>query len=125
MRAISALLALTLLLNGCVAGWRTQSVSPAQTIRDRGPTEVQVKRNDGRYIYLRDPAVTADSIIGWEVPEWNENSPPARRAIALNEVRQVAVRGRDSAISAFVGVMIGLTTWVLLLAAACGGNCLE
>ncbi len=60
------LVPLLLALHGCTTGWRAEQVAPAELIRQRGPTEVQVKRTDGSYLYLRDPAVVADSIVGWE-----------------------------------------------------------
>ncbi len=118
-------LMLGLALQGCTAGWRAEQAAPAQVIREHGPTEVQIKRTDGSYVYLRDPAVTLDSIVGWEAPEWSEGSGLTRRAIALDDVSRLAVRGADMTVSAFLGVLLGIGVWSLAFLAACGGDCLE
>ena len=118
-------LMLGLALQGCTAGWRTEPVAPAQVIRDRGPAEVQIRRTDGSYLYLRDPAVTADSVIGWEAQEWNEGAGLARRAIALDDVSTLAVRGKDQPVNVFLGVLLGLAAWSAILLAVCAGRCYE
>jgi hypothetical protein len=120
-----AWLMLGLALQGCTSGWRSAQVAPAQVIQGRGPAEVQIKRTDGSYLYLRDPAVAGDSIVGWEATEWNEGPGLTRRAIALDDVSRLAVRGADTPVNAFLGVLLGLAVWALAFAIACAGDCLE
>ena len=115
-------LALAIGLSGCMAGWRTAALAPAQVIREEGPTEIQVKRTDGSVLYLRDPAVTDDSIIGWQSPPWNEGGPMVRQAVAAAEVRQIGVRGPENAVNVFLGVVIGWLAFGVLFGLSGGAG---
>lgn len=90
-------------ISACTAGWRTPSLAPAQVVREQGPTDLQVRSIDGAVFYLRDPAVRGDSIVGWTSPAWDADGKMTRRAVALTDVKQVGVRGPDSAVNAFLG----------------------
>jgi hypothetical protein len=109
MRSLTGCLAafLTLALSACVSSWRTETVPPARVIQRRGPTELRVRRADGRFLVLQDPAVGGDSITGWEAPPWDKAGGLTRRAIPLEEVRSIAVRTNDVAANAVLGFLAG------------------
>lgn len=113
-------LAMALILTGCTTGWRTPSLAPEQVVREQGPTELQVRAVDGSVFYLRDPAVRGDSIVGWTPPAWDADGPLRLRAVAVRDVKQVGVRGPDTVANIFLGVLIGLGTWFILIGAAGG-----
>lgn len=113
-------LAMAVTLAGCTTGWRTPSLAPEQLVREQGPTELQVQSADGSVFYLRDPAVRGDSIVGWTSPAWDADGPLRLRSVAVRDVKQVGVRGPDTVANIFLGVLIGLGTWFILVGAAGG-----
>lgn len=113
-------MALLLAATGCTAGWRTPALAPVQVIREQGPTELQVRSTDGSVFYLRDPAVRGDSIVGWTAPAWDQGGALQRRAVAVDDVREVGVRGADSLVNAFLGVLLGWAAFGLFFGAAGG-----
>ena len=120
MRCRCLLLAAT--LGGCVSNWQAIPSTPSQALQDLGPGEARIKRANGDYVVLRDPAILGDSVVGWEVPPWDKGGGPARRGVALTDVRQLAVKKNDPVANIFLGVVVGTFAFgYLVLAPALAG----
>ncbi len=100
---------------GCASNWQTEPVAPAALLAGAGPSEVRVRKADGSYLYLRDPAVTHDSLVGWEAPDWDKAGTLSRRAIPLADVQAVAVRGNDVVVNVVLGFLAGTVAFGYLV----------
>jgi len=111
------------LLTGCVTTWQSQPVTPTQLLETTGETEVRVTLTSGTRIVLRDPGVEGDSLIGWLKPSFDATDKPVRQALALGDVRDVAVRKNDLGPNLILGVVAGtalfFTTAIAAWAIAC------
>lgn len=109
------------LLTGCVTTWQPQPVTPARLLETTGETEVRITLTSGTNVVLRDPGVEGDSLIGWLKPSFDATGSPVRRAFALGDVRDVAVRKNDFGPNLLLGVVAGtalffgtvITAWAI------------
>lgn len=95
------------LLTGCVTTWQPQAAAPTELLATSGETEVRVTLTTGAKVVLRDPGVEGDSLIGWLKPSFDEKGAPARRAFALTDVRDVAVKKNEVGPNLILGVVAG------------------
>jgi hypothetical protein len=76
--------------SGC-AHWKVQSATPEQVVSARRPFQVRVTRDDGSRVVLRRPEIVGDTLYG--APRGGRTSVGSQRpAVALTDVREVAVR---------------------------------
>lgn len=108
-------------LSGCATNWQPTPAAPAQALHDLGPADVRVRRANGDYVVLRDPAVEGDSLVGWEVPPWDKAGGPARRSLALTDVRQLALRQNDAAGNILLGLLAGTVAFGVMASIALAG----
>jgi len=119
-RARSVVL-LLLSLNGCATRWQVQDVPPTTLLRTSGASDFLVTTTGGRQYELRDPVIDRDSLVGVEKADPTGPDVRVRRAIALADVKQVAVREADGVASAFWIALGGLFVVYLGLAALMSG----
>lgn len=123
-RQLLAVPVLALLLGGCITTWQSEAAAPQRVLDTTHETEVRVTLTSGLKVVLRDPAVEGDSLVGWLMPAMGAKNGPTRRAISLEEVRDIAVRANDFGPNVILGVVTGtviffgtaLTTWAIICA---------
>jgi hypothetical protein len=71
--------------------WRTQSVAPEWLVRERRGAELRVTTRDGTRLVLHRPELVGDTLFGAPPDTWPRDGRP-RPAVALADVREVAVR---------------------------------
>ncbi|HEU4699429.1 MAG TPA: hypothetical protein VFS40_09620 [Gemmatimonadales bacterium] len=92
-RRLAAASLLALGAGGCTS-WQA---APAQTLAAPAPARhVAVQTTSGEVVLLVGAQVTGDSIVGGDERRARPGTPYERRAIALSDVRTVAVRRRDT-----------------------------
>jgi hypothetical protein len=96
-----------ILLSGCITDWESQPVTPAQAVAGAGDSEVRVTLTNKVKVVLRDPAVEHDSLVGWVAPSWDSARGPVRRAYALAEIHDVAVKKNNTGSNVVLGVVAG------------------
>jgi hypothetical protein len=106
-------------LQGCTA-WRSGPVEPAMFAAGKPPSEVRVTLVGGRRITLRSPALAGDSLVGIEYTAPQPNHPPARVALPLAEVNEVAVKHTAAGRTTFL--ILGVGVGFLLLVASSGSS---
>jgi hypothetical protein len=102
-------------LEGCTA-WHSRPLEPAMFTAEKPPSEVRVTLVGGRRITLGSPALSGDSLIGVEYNAYQPSNPPARVALPLAEVSEVAVR--QGAPGRTTLLVLGIGVGVLLVAAS-------
>jgi len=90
-------LAVLLLCGACVSTWHTVQASPAAAMATHGEGDARVTRRDGSMVQLRQPAMSGDSIVGYEDPPWDQGGTvkATRQAIPFEDVKSVSVWKRD------------------------------
>lgn len=111
---VCLLLLCAALCTGCVSTWHTVQASPEAAMAAHGQGDVLVKARDGSQAVLHQPAVSADSIVGYEDPPWDQGGEATRRAFALAGVKSISVWKRDKTANTVLWV-IGATFGALLL----------
>ncbi len=101
-------------LAGCATKWEVQKAPAAEVLKFNGSGDYLVTRMNGNQVELRDPVVERDSVIGIEKADPTGPDLHARRAIALSDVKQIAVREHDGTATAIWLAVAG--TFVVLIA---------
>ena len=83
--------------------WKTQSVAPERVVGERRRAEVRVTTRDGTRVVLRRPELVGDTLFGVQPDAWPRDGRP-RPAVALADVREVAVRRFDAIGTAAAGL---------------------
>jgi hypothetical protein len=91
LRSGIASLLLTLYLPAC-GSWHVGTPTPAAFIEKEQPPQVRVTRVDGSTIDLDKPSIRGDSLLGTPVSEAALYVSGQEVAIALSDIRTVAVR---------------------------------
>ena len=118
-------LMLALGVSGCATTWRTQKGPTAEVLRLGGAEDYLVTPITGDAVILHDPVVVGDSIIGTEKPDPTGPDTPARRAIALSNVKALAVKEPDGVANTFWAVLASIGAAIAMLAIACHSDCFE
>ena len=99
IRRILSCLLLPAYLSSCTS-WQVQGVSPQQVIEREQPSLIRVTRTDRSEVFLDDPQVSGDTVIGfrrdttWDsIYEATDTS--AVLEIPLADISQVAIRKTD------------------------------
>ena len=104
-RVIGVLLGLQV---GACAGWRPETLSPADVIRTEHPAQVRLELSDGRHEVLYRPALQGDSLLGRRA----EHDTMSTRALSLTEIREMATRhvsaGRTVALVVGIGAIVAV-----------------
>jgi hypothetical protein len=121
--ASSLLIACWLSGSGCASSWHTVQASPSAAMAAHPRGDVRVTRTDGSMVTLHQPAVSGDSIVGYEDPPWDQggNAKATRRAIPLGDARSVSVWERDGSANTVLWV-IGASFGALMLLAIAAPN---
>jgi hypothetical protein len=117
-RWLAVLGAVLLSLSAC-SSWRVQPVEPAAFVREHGPNQVRITRSDRSTIVLHQPAVVGDS-IGVLVRVDTAGVPDPRAAVALSDIRAIAVRRTDglkTAGACLGGALVG--AFIICAASSC------
>lgn len=109
------LLLCTALGSGCVSSWHQVQASPEAAMAAHGRGDVQVKQRGGEHVVLHQPVVSADSIIGYEDPAWDQGGEATRRAIALDDVASISVWKKDKTFNTVLWVLAGTLTALVLI----------
>jgi hypothetical protein len=118
-RALSLLLALAWLLNGCTS-WRTQEVSPASYIQSQHPGKIRLTLQDSTRLTLQSPAVVGDSIVG------ASGGDSALQAVPVSNVRSFEVRQTSAGktVGLVFGIVVGAAAVLVAgWAISCGDTC--
>lgn len=112
----------TVVLSGCATKWEVQKAPAADVIKFSDDDDYLVTRTNGVQLQLRNARVEHDSLIGVEKDDPSGPSVNARRAIALTDVRSMAVRKPDGVATTFwvatAGVFAVFVTFVALWSGA-------
>ena len=111
-----ALLAM-LALSGCASKWEVQHAPPADVIKYSDGDDYLVVLTNGRQVELRDAQVNRDSLIGQLKDDPSGPATNARLAIALTDVKSIAVRKPDGVATTFWVATVGVIVLVISLAA--------
>ena len=77
---------LTLMASGCV-GWHVETASPREVLRNPNVRAIRVNRPDRSKVYIYDPSIQGDSIIGHPT-----NRAIARLVMPLSQVQTIATK---------------------------------
>lgn len=115
-----------LALSGCATRWEVQKAPAADVIRFSDGDDYLVTRGNGAQVVLRAAMVEHDSLIGVQKDEPTGPAVNARLAIALTDVRSIAVRKPDGVATTFwvslAGVFAVLLAFGAIWTAAYGGT---
>jgi hypothetical protein len=110
----AALLAVVAIPAGACMSWKTQAVSPDQSLAKR-PNQVRVTRADGSKVILLRPAIVADSLVG-EPPGDSAKRIAQRLAIPLSDVQSVAVQQVSAGKTVLLIAGVGVTALAVIAA---------
>lgn len=91
---------LPFMLAGCATKWETQTAPPAEVLKLSPADEYLVTWANGSQVELLKPVIERDSLIGIEKPDPTGPDIRVRRAIALSDVKQIAVKEHDGTATA-------------------------
>ena len=91
---------LLLMLAGCATKWEPQTAPPAEVLKFSDTDDCLVTRVNGSQVELLNPVIEHDSLVGMEKPEPTGPDVRVRRAIALADVKQIAVKKPDGTATA-------------------------
>lgn len=106
-----------LLLAGCATKWEVQHAPAAEVIEFSDGDEYLVTRTSGAQVQLREAKVERDSLIGVETDDPTGPALNARRAIALTDIRSIAVRKPDGVAATFWIAAVGTLVVALAIGA--------
>lgn len=89
-----------ILLAGCATRWEAQTAPPAEVLKLSGGNALLVTLRYGGQVELLDTEIVRDSLIGIEKPDPTGPDVRVRRAIALSDVKQIAVKEHDGTATA-------------------------
>ena len=115
-RRTVALVLLSCYLPSCTS-WHTQRAGVETVVESRQPDKIQIMTHYGDKFALANPRIEGDSLVGIQ---YNVSMNPPRRAVALSDIRQVALRKTD--VGKTVGLVVGLGVAALLVVAASSDN---
>lgn len=104
-------------LSSACTGWKTQSVTAARVVAERRPHQIRVTRQDGSRVVLDRPEILGDTLFGHFRDPWPKDGRP-RPAVALADVRGVAIRRLSAVGTAALILTTAALTGVVALAAA-------
>ena len=113
VRRIIACILLPCYLVAC-STWTTQEASPQQVLQDEQPDKVRVTLTDGSQVEVYEPAVSGDTLTGFEKGRGDEVSIP------LGEVEQLSLRGFSTlkTVALVGGMVVGVPLALFAIAAA-------
>ncbi len=113
-RAVAVVLA-CLALGGCISRWEDQQVAPRTVLETSDASDYRVTRMNGSRVLVHRPAIMGDSLVGAlsPLPAWPDM--PTQVAIALDDIRLVAVKQTDVVASAGAGIGITLLAFYVLV----------
>jgi hypothetical protein len=121
-----ATLFVLLALTGCATKWEVQKAPAADVLKFSDGDACLVTRVSGAQVELREARVDHDSLIGVKKDEATGPAENARLAIALTDVRSIAVRKPDGVATTFwvslAGVFAVMLAFGALMSAADGGT---
>jgi hypothetical protein len=106
-----------LALSGCARKWEVQNAPPADVIKYSAGDDYLVVLTNGRQVELREVQVNRDSLIGQLRDDPSGPATNAPLAIALTDVKSIAVRKPDGVATTFWVVTVGVIVLVLSWAA--------
>ena len=83
--------------------WKTQSVAPERVVTEARAEAVRVTKPDGTRLVLHQPEIVGDTLFGVRRDVWPRDGRP-RPAVALADVRAIAVRRVDAIGTAVVAL---------------------
>jgi hypothetical protein len=89
-RRLIAALALFTQLAACTK-WQLQEMAPEQLLIEEQPEHIVVTRTDGKWLFLQDPRIANDSLVGIDFYHVGR----AVRGVPLSQVQHVQVRKTD------------------------------
>ncbi len=102
VRRIIACILLPCYLVACTS-WKTQEASPQQVLEDEQPDKVRVTLTDGSQVEVYEPALSGDTLIGFEKGsrDWRktEDTPGGAVSIPLSDVSALEVRKSDGGLT--------------------------
>lgn len=113
---------LALLLAGCATRWQVQAAPLADVLKFNDTSDFLVTRTNGSQVELRDPVIEHDSLVGIEKADPTGPDAQERRAIALTDVKQIAVREADGVATVFWVALGGLFVVFMSFAALMSGT---
>ena len=117
-RALSLLVSLSWLLNGCTS-WQTEQVAPASYIGSQHPAKVRLPPPDSSQLTLQSPGVMGDTIVG------AVGGDSALHGVAASDVRSLEVRRVSVGKSIALGLGIAAGAFAALVGGffiACSGT---
>lgn len=115
-------LLLALLLSGCAMKWEVQKAPAADVIKFSEGEDYLVTRTNGAQVELHKVVVEHDSLIGVEKDDPTGPALNARQAIALTEIRSIAVRKPDGVATTFWVSLAGVVAVGLAFGALMAGT---
>lgn len=106
---------LLLVLAGCATKWEPQTAPAAEVLKFSDGAAVLVTLMRGSQVELLNPVIERDSLIGVEKPEPTGPDVRVRRAIALSDVKQIAIKQHDGTATA-IWIAVG-SAFVLFISA--------
>ena len=102
-----------LALSGCASKWEVQNAPAADVIKYSERDDYLVTQTSGRQVELRHVSVERDSLIGQVKDDPSGPAIHARLAIALADVKSIAVRKPDGVATTFWVAAVGVTAVVI------------
>ena len=102
-RRTVALVLLSCYLPSCTS-WHTQRAGVETVVESRQPDKIQIMTHYGDKFALANPRIEGDSLVGIQYNVSSINPP--RRAVALSDIREFALRKGDGLATA--GVVVGV-----------------
>ena len=113
---------LLLMLAGCATKGEPQTAPPAEVLKFSDAEDYLVTRVNGSQVELLNPVIEHDSLVGVEKPELTGPDVRVRRAIALSDVKQIAVRKHDgTATTIWIAVAGAFVVFISLMAVLFAG----
>jgi hypothetical protein len=103
---------------GCMSWHRASDPVPA--VLERRPTVVRVVRADNAVLEIRRPRLEGDSIVGWTSPTASRDGEGTHAAVAVADIKELAVRGLNGGRS--IALVAGVGATAILIAAAVSGD---
>jgi hypothetical protein len=111
-------------LSGCATKWEVQKAPAADVITFSDGGDYLVTRTNGEQMQLREVRMEKDSLIGVKKDEPTGPAVNARLAIAVSDIRSIAIRKPDGVATTFwvatAGVFAVFVTFITLWSEANG-----